>query len=168
MGLVGALVGALGIAGVVAGLAFKDRFGNYLPRLLLGLHPQFQPGDLIEVDNLEGRVIRVSPLTVLLTVNGEELRIPNTLLYRQTIINYSHRRERRLHFSLPLSPTADLDGAEDAGTDALRSIHGALVIHRRSCELGRSVPRRWRSTTLHGSIRTSATTARSRAAKSVR
>jgi small conductance mechanosensitive channel len=128
MDIVGTLIGALGVTGVIAGFAFKDWFANYLPRLILGLHPQFEAGDLIQVGDHEGRVVRITPrATVMITINGEELRIPNALLYRQTIVNYSHRRERRLHFTVPLSPAANLGIVEDVGCDALRAVHGVLV-----------------------------------------
>jgi small-conductance mechanosensitive channel len=127
MGIVGAVVGALGLLGLVAGFAFKDWVANYFPGMMLGLHPPFKAGDLVQVGAYEGRVVRITPrATVLMTTDGEEVRIPNGFLFHQTLINFSHHRERRLRIVMPLSPRAGLQAAQALGRRALLGLHGVL------------------------------------------
>ncbi|MDX2090734.1 MAG: mechanosensitive ion channel family protein [Kofleriaceae bacterium] len=127
MGMVGALLGALGLLGLATGLAFKDWLANYFPGMMLGLHPPFKSGDLVQLGDIEGRVVRLSPrVIVLLTPDGTEIQIPNANLFRDTLINYSEHRERRLHFTVSLAPTADLDTAHEVGREALLLLRGVL------------------------------------------
>jgi small-conductance mechanosensitive channel len=127
MGIVGAVVGTLGLLGLVAGFVFKDWVASYFPGMMLGLHPPFKAGDLVQVGAYEGRVVRITPrVTVLMTTDGEEVRVPNAFLFHQTLINFSHHRERRLRIVMPLSPTADLRAAQELGRRALLGLHGVL------------------------------------------
>lgn len=127
MGIVGALVGALGLFGLVVGIAFKDWIANYFPGMMLGLHPPFQSGHLVQIGDYEGRVIKITPrATVLMTTDGEELRIPNGMLLKETLINYSCHRQRRLRITIPISPQADLRLAQELGQRALLELDGVM------------------------------------------
>jgi len=125
MGIVGAVVGALGLFGLVAGIAFKDWIANYFPGMMLGLHPPFQSGDLVQIGDYEGRVIKITPrATVLMTTDGEELRIPNSMLFQEPLINTSSHPMRRLRITMPVSPQADLRLAQELGRQALLELDG--------------------------------------------
>lgn len=128
IGVVGAVFGTLGLLGVIAGFVFKDWVGNYLPGVALGLHPPFKAGDLIQLGPHEGRVVRITPrATVLMTADGEELRLPNTLSLREPMINFSHHERRRLRFTVPLAPFADLQLAQQLGRDTLLATRGVVA-----------------------------------------
>ena len=138
MGTVGAVVGTLGVMGLAAGFVFKDWVSNYLPGVMLGLHPPFKAGDLIQIGEREGRVARVTPsATVLVTTDGETVRIPNTEFFRDTMVNFSHRRTRRLRFVLSLAPHANLAAAEELGCRAMLGLRGsqeeASAVHADAC-----------------------------------
>lgn len=125
VGAISALVGALGILGLASGILFKDWIASYLPAFLVGIHPPFKAGDLVAIGSFEGRVIRITPRgTVLMTMDGEIIRLPNALLLKEPMINYSQQRERRLRFVIPLSPRADLGMAQEIGCRALLALHG--------------------------------------------
>lgn len=127
MGLVGAVVGTLGILGLIASFAFKDWIANYLPGVMLGVHPPFEAGNLVRIGAHEGRVIRITPgATVLMTLAGEEVRIPNELMMHDVLINYSRHRLRRLCFPMLMSPAADLRETRDRGREALLAVHGIV------------------------------------------
>ena len=127
-GLVVAVFGTLGILGVGVGFALKDWASNFFPALRVGLHPPFRTGDLIQLGTHEGRVVRITPhALVLITTNGEEVRIPSAELARQTLINFSHNRERRLRFVMPVSPRADLRVVDELGRRALLGVRGVLA-----------------------------------------
>jgi small conductance mechanosensitive channel len=127
MGMVGAVVGTLSVLGLVAGLVFKDWVADFFPGMMLCLHPRFKAGDLVQVGEYEGRIVRITPhATVLMTSDGEEVRMPNAFVFDQTLINFSHHRERRLRIVMPLSPSTDLRAAQELGRRALLGLQGVL------------------------------------------
>lgn len=122
---VGAVIGALGLLALAATFGFRDWIQNYLPGMLLGFHPPFAAGDLVQIGEREGRVVRITPrATILMTTDGEEVQIPNTLLFRESLINFSHHRERRLRFPMSLATSADLRRAQELGRQALLALEG--------------------------------------------
>jgi small-conductance mechanosensitive channel len=127
-GIVGAVIGTLGLLGLVAGIALKDWVANYFPALMLGFHPPFESGDLVQVGDHEGRVVKITPrATVLMTTDGEQIRLPNAWLFQQTLVNLSHHRQRRLRFTMPLSTDADLQRAQELGVGVISKLHGVLA-----------------------------------------
>jgi small-conductance mechanosensitive channel len=124
---VGTVVGALSLLGVVAGIAFRDVVANYLPGILLGLNPPFGPGDDVRIGQHVGRVVRVtSRETILVTYDGQHLRIPNVRLIQEPITNFERYRERRLHFTLDLALSAELRRVAEVGREALLREPGIL------------------------------------------
>jgi len=124
---VGKVVGALGLLGVVAGIAFRDVVANFLPGFMLGLDPPFASGDDVQIGEHSGRVVRVTPReTILVTYDGQHLRIPNVSLLQKPILNFERYRERRLHFPIDVALSADLRRVRDVGRETLLSLPGLL------------------------------------------
>jgi hypothetical protein len=55
LAFVGTVFGALGLFGVVLGIALRDVIANYLPGIMLGLNPPFAPGDRVRIGEHLGR-----------------------------------------------------------------------------------------------------------------
>jgi small conductance mechanosensitive channel len=128
MATVGGVVGAVGVLGLAASFIFKDWVSNYLPGVMLGLHPPFKAGDLVKIGAHEGRVAQITPsATVLVTTDGEEVRIPNHEFFQATTINFSRHRARRLRFMVPVSPHADIEKTERLARRALLDVRGLLA-----------------------------------------
>jgi small-conductance mechanosensitive channel len=110
--LLGALLGTAGVAGIAFGFAFRDVAENYIAGILLSLRQPFSPKDFVDVDGHEGIVARLnSRATILLTPDGNHLRLPNALVFKAVIINYSRNPTRRFEFELGVAPDTDLDRA---------------------------------------------------------
>src|SRR5690606_41878129 len=63
------------------------------------------PGDRLLVDQYEGKVIAVTARTTLLmTLDGNELSLPNGLVFRSVVTNFTANPKRRFDFSLPVDP----------------------------------------------------------------
>lgn len=121
----GAVVGALGVIGIVIGLVFKDWVSIYLPGMMLGFHPPFKVGDLIRIGEHMGRVARLTPSsTVLVTLDAEEVRIPNAEFFRAVLTNFSRHRKRRLRIPVSLALRADLGSAAELGCKAILGVPG--------------------------------------------
>ena len=86
--VVGAMLGTAGVIGIALGFAFKDTLENYLAGVLMSLRQPFAPCDLVVIDGQEGTVVALtSRATVLMTPDGNHLRLPNALVFRSVMLN---------------------------------------------------------------------------------
>lgn len=97
--LLSTIMGAAGIIGLAIGFAVRDTVENFIASILLSVRQPFRPNDLIEINGDQGKVIRLtSRATILLSLDGNHIRIPNATVFKSRIINYSRNRTRRFHF----------------------------------------------------------------------
>lgn len=126
--LVGAVLGSAGVLGIMLGFAFRDLAENHLAGVMLSLRRPFEPGDHIVVDGHEGKVMSLnSRATVLMTLDGNHLRLPNAMVFKNVLLNYTRNPMRRLQFSLGIGTGEDLSEARRIGTDALRRTPGVTT-----------------------------------------
>lgn len=125
--LLGAVLGAAGVLGIALGFAFRDIIENYLAGLLLSLRHPFAMNDLLRLGEFEGKVVRLtSRETVLMTLDGNHVRIPNAMVFKSTLINYTANPLRRFDFVVGVDTEADLVAAQEIGADALLGVPGVL------------------------------------------
>ena len=125
--LVGAALGAAGVVGIAVGFAFRDIIENYLAGLLLSMRQPFGPNDYVSVDGSEGKVVRLtSRATVLLTLEGNHVRIPNAKVFKAVLVNYTRNPLRQLNFEVGVGVTDDLVEARDIGIQTLSMIDAVL------------------------------------------
>ncbi len=111
--LVGAIVGTAGLAGLALGFAFKDIVENYLAGTILAIRQPFAKNDQIRVDQFEGKVVRLTAReTILMSLDGNHIRLPNALIFRSPLINFSRNPLRRFDFDLGLGASDDLAQAQ--------------------------------------------------------
>jgi small conductance mechanosensitive channel len=68
-------------------------------------------------------VIRLtSRATILLSFDGNHIRIPNATVFKSRIINYSRNAERRFNFALSVASDCDLNAARAMAEDTLNSL----------------------------------------------
>ena len=125
--LLGALLGTAGVAGIAFGFAFRDVAENYIAGILLSVRQPFMPKDFVVVDGHSGVVARLnSRATILITPDGNHLRLPNALVFKAVILNYTRNPTRRFEFELGVATDADLDRACELGEDTLLALTGVL------------------------------------------
>jgi small-conductance mechanosensitive channel len=126
--LVGAVLGTAGVAGLAVGFAFKDIVENYLASLMLSVHRPFEKNDVVQVDDYQGKVVRLTTReTVLMTLDGNHLRIPNAVVFKAIIYNYTRNPLRRFDFVVGVGSNEDLRQALELGTRVLEETPGVLV-----------------------------------------
>ncbi|HZV24236.1 MAG TPA: mechanosensitive ion channel family protein [Luteimonas sp.] len=127
--LVGAVLGSAGVAGLVLGFAFKDIAENYVAGILLSLRRPFSPGDHVVIDRLhEGKVVALtSRSTLLMTLDGNQVALPNALVFKSVVMNYTQNPKRRFDFLMPLDPSSSVGDAQQAGLAALSGVDGVLA-----------------------------------------
>lgn len=105
----GTILGAAGIVGLAIGFAVRDTVENYIASIVLSVRQPFRPNDTVDIDGEEGKVIRLnSRATILLSHDGNHIRIPNATVFKARIINYTENTERRLKFSVRIDASNDL------------------------------------------------------------
>ena len=121
--LLSTILGAAGIIGLALGFAVRDTVENFIASLLLSIRQPFRPDDTIEIGGDIGKVIRLtSRATILLSPDGNHIRIPNATVFKSRIINYTRNRGRRFQFSLDIGADLDPAKAMDRGVEELKRL----------------------------------------------
>lgn len=127
--LLSTILGAAGIIGLAFGFAIRDTVENFIASLLLSVRQPFRPNDTIEIGGDVGKVIRLtSRATILLSLDGNHIRIPNATVFKSRIINFSRGRGRRFQFSQKVAANIDPSDAQDRGIAELKRLD--FVIER--------------------------------------
>ncbi len=125
--VVGAVLGSAGVVGLVLGFAFREIAENYIAGILLSVRRPFEPGDHVVIENREGKVMAVnSRSTVLMTMDGGQLQLPNSLVFKSVVLNYSRNPKRRFDFSMLIDGSQSIRRAQTLAMAAIAQIEGVL------------------------------------------
>ncbi len=103
--------GGFGFLALAFSLAFQDILKNFIAGIFLLLERPFRLGDEITVDNRTGTVENIEMrATTLRTTEGEQVLIPNALVYTGTIINRTRYPTRLFTLTAKVPEGAALDG----------------------------------------------------------
>jgi len=126
--LVGAVLGSAGVIGLVLGFGFKDIAENYIAGVLLSLRKPFSPGDTVRIDSFEGKVVALTArATILMTVDGNHLQLPNSMVFKSVLLNYSRNPKRRFDFETSIDNRASWHAAMETGIAAIATVEGVLT-----------------------------------------
>jgi small conductance mechanosensitive channel len=121
--LLSGILGAAGIVGLAIGFAVRDTVENFIASIMLSIRQPFRPNDTVEIEGDIGKVIRLtSRATILLSFDGNHIRIPNATVFKSRIINYSRNAERRFTFALTVAPDCALDRARAMAEETLNAL----------------------------------------------
>lgn len=121
--LLSGILGAAGIVGLAIGFAVRDTVENFIASIMLSIRQPFRPNDTVEIEGDTGKVIRLtSRATILLSFDGNHIRIPNATVFKSRIVNFSRNAERRFTFALSVASDADLDQARHMAEDTLNAL----------------------------------------------
>lgn len=126
--LLGTILGAAGIVGLAVGFAVRDTVENYIASILLSLRNPFEVNDLVSIDGNEGNVVRLtSRATILISLEGNHIRIPNSVVFKAIIVNFTRNSERRFQFDVGIDAEQDIQDAQALALKTLNSIEGVLL-----------------------------------------
>ncbi len=121
--LLSTILGAAGIIGLAIGFAVRDTVENFISSIMLSVRQPFRPNDSVEIGGDTGKVIRLtSRATILLSFDGNHIRIPNATVFKSRIVNFSRNDERRFQFDLGVAPDTDLARAREIGLEVLNDL----------------------------------------------
>ena len=114
------LVAMLGAAGLAIGLALQGSLSNFAAGVLIIVFRPFRVGDLVEVGGAMGTVQEIQIFTTVLhTVDNLRIVVPNDLITKGKIINYSANDIRRIDLTVGVASTQDLEQVRQILTDIL-------------------------------------------------
>lgn len=97
------LLTSAGVSAIIIGFAFKDIAENFLAGLLMLISRPFEIGHIIEVNGHRGTVKEVNLRTIhIRNITGKDIYIPNSVIIKNVMINYTRDGYLRLDFSLGL------------------------------------------------------------------
>lgn len=130
--LIISVIGALGInttsfaallasAGVAVGMALSGNLQNFAGGLVILLFKPYRVGDWIEAQGVQGTVREIQIFhTVVLTVDGKQVYMPNGSLSTSVVVNFSKEEVRRVQWKVGV----------DYGEDVNRVREKLLVLFR--------------------------------------
>jgi small conductance mechanosensitive channel len=112
--------GGFGFLALAFSLAFQDILKNFIAGMFLLLERPFRIGDEITVDNHTGVVENIEMRTTTLrTTEGEQVLVPNSLVYTGTIINRTRYPTRLFTLTAKVPAEVAVDGFVDRLRDQL-------------------------------------------------
>lgn len=139
--LLSTILGAAGIIGLAIGFAVRDTVENFIASVMLSFRQPFRPNDTVEINGDQGKVIRLtSRATILLSFDGNHIRIPNSTVFKSRIINFSQNDERRFKFELLVDRNCDLDQARGLIADTVQGLPFVVETPAAQCWIENLLP----------------------------
>lgn len=125
--LAATVLGGTGLAGLIAGIAFRDILENFLASILISIRNPFKIGDVVEIAGHLGVIQGVTTRsTQLINLDGNHVQIPNGLVYKSIIRNYSANPYRRDTFEVGIGYDDDIEFAQETAMNVLTE-HPAVL-----------------------------------------
>lgn len=117
------VLGGAGVFSLILGFAFRDIAENFLSGIILSIRQPFKRGDLISVADYTGIVSSLNARsTILVSLDGNHIIIPNATVFKNTIVNFSSAPLRRDALDVGI-------GYEDSAAEAQAVIASVLSGH---------------------------------------
>lgn len=125
--IIGTVLGAAGIVGLAVGFAVRDTVENWIASVLLSLRTPFLARDYVRIGEHEGAVARLtSRATILISLDGNHIRIPNATVFKSVIVNFTRNPDRRFEFTVGVDTDLDLNEAQRTALEAVHEVPGVL------------------------------------------
>jgi len=108
------VVGGTGLVGLAIGIAFRDITENFLASIFLSMQRPFETGDLVEIAGVTGYVQQLNVrTTILMTLDGNLVQIPNAIVYKSNIRNFTTNSNRRVDFVVGIGYDDSINEAQE-------------------------------------------------------
>lgn len=135
-----ALVAGLGVGGIAIALAVQTILGDLFGSLSITLDKPFTVGDMLQIDDITGRVEHIGiKSTRLRSVTGEQVIIANADVLKSRVRNLGRMPEKRFAFRLRLAwdtPAAQVEKVSALVAAAVQGVPGTRFVHCLLAEIG--------------------------------
>ena len=117
------LLAGAGILGLALGFAFQDIATNFIAGFFMAIRRPFQIGQIIHCEGYSGVIKRIGIRTTeIASFQGQEIIIPNKLLFQNPLINDSENIYKRIDLEVGVSYGKDLERVRKITIDAVKNI----------------------------------------------
>lgn len=121
------LILSIGIVGVAVGFAARDTLANFISGLFILADKSFKVGDMIEVSNKKGTVIKMGfRTTTICTPDNKIITIPNSSFSKNPYVNYTASHKRRIDLKVNIPMGVDIKELEGKIKETIKKIDGIL------------------------------------------
>jgi len=121
------IIGGTGLIGLAVGIAFRDITENYLASIFLSIQRPFLTGDLVEIAGVTGYVRQLNVrTTVLMAMDGTVSQLPNAMVYKSAIRNFSNNPNLRVDFAVGIGYDDRIGEAQEVALRVLAE-HPAVL-----------------------------------------
>lgn len=127
-GTVTSLLAGAGIIGLAIGFAFQDMTENFIAGIAMGVRKPFDIGDVIKAEGVFGNVKSINLRNTLVeTFYGQLEVIPNKILFRNILTNYSTLGKRRIEVPVGISYADDIEKAGKVIVEAIKDKEYVII-----------------------------------------
>lgn len=124
---VGSVLAALAVVGVAVGLAVQGILENFIAGVILLVRKPFSAGDQVRSGDFEGTIEALDlRVTHVIDYDGESILIPNRDVYNNPLVNLTRRGKRRTVVMVGVDYRDDHDEARAIISEAVRAVDGVL------------------------------------------
>ncbi len=136
-GIATSLMAGAGLSAFIIGFALKDIGENFLSGILLASNRPFRVGDLIECNGIKGVVTALNLKdTELKTSDGKDVFMPNSMLIKNPLQNYTMDGSHRYEFVVKIQYGSDVQKAKTIIEDIMNNMQSLTnEIHKPSVQL---------------------------------
>ena len=117
------VLAGVGVIGLGLGIAFQDLAANFISGVSMAVKNQVKINDIIQTGDFYGKVSYVGLReTILQTVQGQSVIIPNKEIYQNPMIHYTTHHMRRIDLAVGISYGEDLHMVEKITVSAIQKL----------------------------------------------
>lgn len=114
------LLAGAGVAGLAIGLALQEPIVNLFSGIMMSVRQYIKINDLVETNGYMGTIEKISlRSTVVRTFQGQEVILPNKMVYNNPLTNYTSSGQRRVDLACGISYGEDLEKVEQVAIRAI-------------------------------------------------
>jgi len=131
-GITASILAGAGISAFIIGFALRDIGENFLAGILMAFKRPFRVGDFVETGTIKGKIIGLNIRdTQLKTPDGKDVYVPNAMIIKNPLINYTIDGFLRYEFVVGLPSVSDYKVAMQAIEDAVLKVEGIIKKRRK-------------------------------------
>lgn len=112
-GIASSMLAGAGVSAIIFGFAFKDIAENFLAGIILALNRPFRIKDIVEIENYKGTVEALDLRTTHIRMfNGRDVFVPNSMIVKNVLTNYTRDGLIRLEFEVGLDTLSNVQKAQ--------------------------------------------------------
>lgn len=114
------MLATAGVAGLILGLALQEPLINFLSGVIMSTRQYFKTGDLVETNGFMGSINSINlRSTVVHTLSGQQVVLPNKMVIQNPLVNYSISGERRVELACGIAYWDDLEKVAKVAVEAI-------------------------------------------------